>query len=102
MLSIPRGLIQLAGERYSENSNKHVAFVMKVNRNLFVACNFTKNNTPSLVFSRFLNCANGTKARNAPHIMIKFSNFKSVNRAILTLEITIRNYLYFPICCAVL
>ena len=30
--------------------------------------NFTKSNTPSLVFSRFLNCTNGTKSRETPHI----------------------------------
>ena len=30
------------------------------------ACNFTKGNIPPWVFSRFLNCTNGTKSRNAP------------------------------------
>ena len=30
------------------------------------ACNFTKSNTPPLFFfSRFLNCTNGTKSRDA-------------------------------------
>ena len=32
------------------------------------ACNFTKSNAPSWVFSRFLNCTNSTKSRNAPHM----------------------------------
>ena len=30
---------------------------------LLKACNFTKSNTPPWVFSRFLNCINGTKSR---------------------------------------
>ena len=29
------------------------------------AWNFTKSNTPPLMFSRFLNCTNGTKSRDA-------------------------------------
>ena len=29
---------------------------------LLKACNFTKSNTPQWVFSRFLNCTNGTKS----------------------------------------
>ena len=29
------------------------------------ACNFTKINTLPSIFSRFLNCTNGTKSRNA-------------------------------------
>ena len=29
------------------------------------ACSFTKINTPPWCFSRFLNCTNGTKSRNA-------------------------------------
>ena len=33
------------------------------------ACNFTKSNTPPWMFSRFLNCANGTKSRKAPQIL---------------------------------
>ena len=28
-----------------------------------LACSFTKINTPPCVFSRFLNCTNGTKSR---------------------------------------
>ena len=31
--------------------------------------NFTKNNTPPWVFFTFLNCTNGTKSHNAPHIL---------------------------------
>ena len=31
------------------------------------ACNFTKINTSTWVFARFLNCTNSTKSRNAPH-----------------------------------
>ena len=30
------------------------------------ACNFTKSNTPPGYFSRYLNCAHGTKSGNAP------------------------------------
>ena len=33
-------------------------------------CNFTKSKTPSWVFSRFLNCTNGTKLPKASQIMI--------------------------------
>ena len=32
-------------------------------------CNFTKINTPPWVFFTFLNCARGTKLRNAPQII---------------------------------
>ena len=32
-------------------------------------CNFTKSNTSPWVFSRFLNCTNGTKLRNASNIV---------------------------------
>ena len=35
------------------------------------ACNFTKSNTLSWFFSHFLNCANGTKSRNASHLKKK-------------------------------
>ena len=31
-------------------------------------CNFTKSNTHPWVFSRFLNCTNGTKLRKTSHI----------------------------------
>ena len=31
------------------------------------ACNFTKSNTPPWVFSRFLNCTNGTKSCKTSH-----------------------------------
>ena len=34
----------------------------------FVYINFTKINTPPWVFFTFLNCTNGTKSRNAPHL----------------------------------
>ena len=33
-------------------------------------CNFTKKNTPPWVFSRFLNCANGTKSRKASQMYL--------------------------------
>ena len=36
-----------------------------------LACNFTKSNTPPWVFSRFLNCTNGTKSRNASHVYLR-------------------------------
>ena len=36
-------------------------------------CNFTKSNTPPWMFSRFLNCTNGTKSCNASHICIRFN-----------------------------
>ena len=35
-----------------------------------LACNFTKSNTPSWVFSRFLNCTNGAKSHNALHMYL--------------------------------
>ena len=31
-------------------------------------CNFVGSETPPWVFSRFLNCTNDTKSRNASHI----------------------------------
>ena len=34
------------------------------------AYNFTKNNTSPRVFFTFLNCTNGTKSHNAPHILL--------------------------------
>ena len=37
---------------------------------LLLACNFTKSNTPPWVFSRFLNCTNSTKSRNASQIVV--------------------------------
>ena len=36
-----------------------------------LACNFTKFNTPPWVFFTFLNCRNGTKSRNASHLVTK-------------------------------
>ena len=33
------------------------------------ACKFTKSNTPPWVFSRFLNCTNGTKSRKTLQII---------------------------------
>ena len=35
-------------------------------------CNFTKSNIPPRVFFLFLNCTNGTKLHNAPHIVDSF------------------------------
>ena len=35
---------------------------------LILACNFTKLTLLHGCFSHFLNCTNGTKLRNAPHI----------------------------------
>ena len=35
-----------------------------------LACNFNKIDTPPWVFSRFLNCTNGTKSRNAPQYAV--------------------------------
>ena len=32
------------------------------------ACNFTKSNTPPWMFSRFVNCTNGTKSYKTSHI----------------------------------
>ena len=37
------------------------------------ACNFTKSNTSPFVFSRFLNCTNDTKSRNASQILVDTS-----------------------------
>ena len=50
---------------------------------VLVACNFTKISLLKLTllhgyFSRFLNCTNGTKSRNAPHLLMKKGfSFKS-------------------------
>ena len=33
------------------------------------ACNFNKSSTPSWVFSRFLNCTDGTRSRKASHLV---------------------------------
>ena len=38
-------------------------------------CNFTKISTPPWVFLCFLNCTNGAKSRNAPHILLREENF---------------------------
>ena len=52
-----------------KNAHEEVLHLVKLQTK---ACNFTKfirSNTPPWVFSRFLNCANGTKSRKASHIM---------------------------------
>ena len=36
-----------------------------------------KSNTHSCVFSRFLNCTNGTKLRNAPHLILCIAEIES-------------------------
>ena len=41
-----------------------------------LACNFTKSSTPPWVFFNFLNCANGTKSRNASHIRFQKEVFQ--------------------------
>ena len=41
----------------------------KFSEKLTKACNFTKSNTPPWLFSRFLNCTNGTKSRDASQIL---------------------------------
>ena len=46
--------------------NTHGGVLISV-KLLAEACNFTKINTPPLVFLRFLNCTNGTKPRKVPH-----------------------------------
>ena len=33
------------------------------------ACDFTKSDLPPIMFSRFLNCANGITSRNASHMV---------------------------------
>ena len=48
-----------------KNTHGRVLFLVKLQAE---ACNFTKSNTPPGCFLRFLNCTNGTKLRNAPHI----------------------------------
>ena len=52
---VPHGLID-----FRSNSLRKVRLII----------NFTKINTPPWVFSRFLNCTNGTKSRNALQIML--------------------------------
>ena len=46
------------------------------------ACNFTKINTPTWVFSRFLNCTNATKSHNASQMLVKKTVSKKIQIAI--------------------
>ena len=68
-----------------KNTNGGVSILVKLQAE---ACNFTKINTPPWVFSRFLNCTNAIKSRNAQHIwvnkeMLKYSN-KTLYEGIFT------------------
>ena len=63
--------------QFKKLKNTHVGplFLVKLQAE---ACNFTESNTPPWVFllqrfSRFLNCTNGTKSRNAPLLCPKYS-----------------------------
>ena len=49
-----------------KNTHGGVFFLVKLQAK---TCNFTKSNTPSCVFSRFLNCTDGTKSRKALNII---------------------------------
>ena len=48
-----------------KNTHGEVSRLVKLQASV---CNFTKHNTSPWVFSRFLNCANGTKLPKASHI----------------------------------
>ena len=37
-------------------------------------CNLNKSNSPPGLFSRFLNCTNGTKLRKVPHVITGVCN----------------------------
>ena len=51
-LSVPSALIELAGERHSENSNKHIVFVMDQAKSLkFLIC---KYNDLDIMNSKFV------------------------------------------------
>ena len=60
--------------------------------------NFTKSNTPSTVFSRFLNCTNGTKSYETSYIFqlkrkdLDFKNVASLG-CIFFLNIPLMNFL---------
>ena len=45
-----------------ENTHGGVLLLVKLQA---LVCDFTESNTPQWVFSRFLNCTNDTKSRNA-------------------------------------
>ena len=55
-----------------KNSHGGVLVLLKLKAS---ACNFTKINASPWVFSRFLNCTNATKSRNAPHIVYQVFQF---------------------------
>ena len=59
------------------------------------ACNFTKITTPPWMFSRFLNCTNGTKSRKASHIYHLSLNRKSDMCTSDMVLLTARYYLFF-------
>ena len=81
----------------------HLKNVTNTIEECYLACNFTKSNTPPWVFLTFLNCANGTKSRNASHIMLQFFR-ESINIFVIITEMeliqkTIRIYItHFFIC----
>ena len=49
---------------------KNTYWVLLLVKLYVFACNFSKSNTPPWVFSRFLDCTNGTKSRKASQISI--------------------------------
>ena len=77
-----------------KNAHEEVLHLVKLQTK---ACNFTKftrSNTPPWVFSRFLNCANGTKSRKASHILKRTNQGYSENSKVLRNSRKIMEKLY--------
>ena len=58
-----------------ENIHGRVLFLVKMQA---LSCNFTKSKTPPWVFSRLLNCANGTKLCNASQLLYEKNIFSLI------------------------
>ena len=65
-----RDLVRFVQFKNVKNTHGGVSILVKFQAS---ACNFTKIYTPLWVFFTFLNCANGTKLRNAPHMKYRFT-----------------------------
>ena len=50
--------------------NIHGVVLLLVKLQDFIACNFTKSNTPLWEFSTFWNCTNGIKLRRTSHMNV--------------------------------
>ena len=63
-----RDLLPSVQFKKRKKTHRRVLLLVKLQ---VLACNFTKKNTPPWVFFIFLNCTNGTKWRNGPHIIYR-------------------------------